>query len=155
MGSPAVDTLVAAPAPQLRHLVGCYRAAHFESLTPGVHRGLPSRNLEFIVCLGQPMRVAMSAEAAPVPYSGLVAGLHRRPAVVAHPADTVAFSDLKAKSPVRIYFRTADPDGLYERALAAGAGPVIPPADGPLGARDATVTDPEGALWSFGTYDGT
>ncbi|GAB3429847.1 VOC family protein [Flindersiella endophytica] len=68
--------------------------------------------------------------------------------------DTVTFSSLAGRAPVGIYFHTADPDALYDRALAAGATAVQAPSDSPLGARNATVADPEGGLWSFGTYAG-
>ena len=69
--------------------------------------------------------------------------------------DTVMFKALPGQAPVGIYFYTADPDALYERALTAGATGIQGPSDNPLGARNATVADPEGGLWSFGTYDGS
>jgi len=40
----------------------------------------------------------------------------------------------------------------YERALAAGAEVVRPLHDTDYGSRDYIVRDPEGNLWSFGTY---
>ncbi len=46
-----------------------------------------------------------------------------------------------------------DPDGLYERATAAGAEVVRGLVDEDYGSRGFTVRDPEGNLWSFGTYD--
>lgn len=67
---------------------------------------------------------------------------------------TVGFADLGHRSPIGIYLYTKDPDRLYERAVAAGARPVSGPEDSPHGTRDATVTDPEGFPWSFGTYQG-
>jgi uncharacterized glyoxalase superfamily protein PhnB len=68
--------------------------------------------------------------------------------------DTVPFADLRRRAPIGIYLYTPDPDALYEKALAAGATADGPPRDSPHGARDATVADPEGFLWSFGTYRG-
>lgn len=43
-------------------------------------------------------------------------------------------------------------DEHYERALAAGAEIVRPLHDTDYGSRDYIVRDPEGNLWSFGTY---
>jgi uncharacterized glyoxalase superfamily protein PhnB len=53
-----------------------------------------------------------------------------------------------------IYVVTEDPDGLYERARAAGARVVRELHDTDYGSRDFTVRDPEGVHWSFGTYAG-
>lgn len=53
-----------------------------------------------------------------------------------------------------VYIYTEDPDGLYERACAAGARVVLAVHDTDHGSRDFTVRDPEGVYWSFGTYRG-
>ncbi len=53
-----------------------------------------------------------------------------------------------------IYVVTADPDGLFARATGAGAQVVREIHDEDYGSRGFTVTDPEGNLWSFGTYAG-
>jgi uncharacterized glyoxalase superfamily protein PhnB len=45
-----------------------------------------------------------------------------------------------------------EPDALFERATGAGAEVVMEPTDQDYGSRDFTVRDPEGNLWSFGTY---
>jgi uncharacterized glyoxalase superfamily protein PhnB len=47
-----------------------------------------------------------------------------------------------------------DPDGLLARARAAGAELVRDIRDEDYGSRGFTVRDPEGNLWSFGTYRG-
>ncbi|GAA4587232.1 VOC family protein [Planotetraspora phitsanulokensis] len=52
------------------------------------------------------------------------------------------------------YVVTDDPDGLYARATAAGAKVAQELHDTDYGSRDFTVVDPEGNLWSFGTYRG-
>jgi uncharacterized glyoxalase superfamily protein PhnB len=52
------------------------------------------------------------------------------------------------------YVVTDDPDGLHDRAVAAGAEVVRPLHDTDYGSRDFAVRDPEGNLWSFGTYCG-
>ena len=46
----------------------------------------------------------------------------------------------------------ADVDAAYERATAAGATSVLEPEDQPYGGRNATVRDPEGNVWSVGSY---
>ena len=43
-------------------------------------------------------------------------------------------------------------DAHYERAVGAGAELVRPLHDTDYGSRDYIVRDPEGNLWSFGTY---
>ena len=52
------------------------------------------------------------------------------------------------------YVVTGDPDKVHERAAAAGAEIARPPFDTDYGSRDFTARDPEGNLWSFGTYRG-
>ncbi len=53
-----------------------------------------------------------------------------------------------------MYLVTDDPDGLYARATAAGAEVIRELNDTDYGSRDFSVRDPEGTIWSFGTYAG-
>ena len=53
-----------------------------------------------------------------------------------------------------IYVVTDQPDALYARAERAGAKVVRGLEDTDYGSRTFTVRDPEGNLWSFGTYRG-
>ena len=53
-----------------------------------------------------------------------------------------------------LYVVTDDPDGLHERATSAGARVVRDLEDEDYGSRGFTVADPEGNLWTFGTYRG-
>jgi PhnB protein len=55
-----------------------------------------------------------------------------------------------------LYVITADPGVVYERCLAAGMEIISPLAepDHDPGGLAFSVRDPEGNLWSFGTYDG-
>ncbi len=53
-----------------------------------------------------------------------------------------------------VYVMTDEPDALFQRAVAAGAEMLREPADTDYGSREFAVTDPEGNLWSFGTYGG-
>ncbi|KGK84656.1 glyoxalase [Stutzerimonas degradans] len=52
-----------------------------------------------------------------------------------------------------IYVVVNSADALYTRAKAAGAQIVIDLKDEDYGGRGFTCRDPEGHLWSFGTYD--
>jgi len=53
-----------------------------------------------------------------------------------------------------VYVVYDDPDTLFERATARGAEVVRGLADEDYGSRGFTVRDPDGNLWSFGTYRG-
>jgi uncharacterized glyoxalase superfamily protein PhnB len=54
-----------------------------------------------------------------------------------------------------LYVVVEDPDAHYERAKAAGAQIVRELEDQEYGSRDYAARDPEGNLWSFGTYNPT
>jgi uncharacterized glyoxalase superfamily protein PhnB len=54
-----------------------------------------------------------------------------------------------------LYVVTDHPDALFEQVTAAGAEVVRGLRDEDYGSRGFTVRDPEGTLWSFGTYRGT
>ena len=56
-------------------------------------------------------------------------------------------------STVSLYVVVDDPDAHHQRAVAAGATVVRPLEDMEYGSREYSVRDPEGNLWSFGTYD--
>lgn len=51
-----------------------------------------------------------------------------------------------------IYLVIDDVDAHHARAAAAGAKVVHPPTDEDYGGRDYSCLDPEGNIWSFGTY---
>jgi uncharacterized glyoxalase superfamily protein PhnB len=51
-----------------------------------------------------------------------------------------------------VYLVADDMDALFERASAAGATVVRELQDTDYGSREFTVEDPEGNMWSFGTY---
>ena len=56
--------------------------------------------------------------------------------------------------PVSLYVVCDDPDALLERVTKAGAEIVVPIKDEDYGSRGFTAKDPEGNLWTFGTYRG-
>jgi uncharacterized glyoxalase superfamily protein PhnB len=51
-----------------------------------------------------------------------------------------------------IYVIVEDADAHYDRAKAAGAEILREPCDQEYGSRDYSARDPEGHVWSFGTY---
>jgi len=51
-----------------------------------------------------------------------------------------------------IYVAVDDVDAFYARAKAAGAEIVEEPRDRDYGSREFICRDPEGNIWSFGTY---
>ena len=53
-----------------------------------------------------------------------------------------------------VYVVCTDPDALFVRAVAAGAVVERGLEDTDYGSRGFTVLDPEGNVWSFGTYAG-
>jgi uncharacterized glyoxalase superfamily protein PhnB len=61
----------------------------------------------------------------------------------------------RATGTASIYVVTDRPDAVHERAVAAGAAIARPLRDEDYGSRGFTASDPEGNLWSFGTYTGT
>ena len=52
-----------------------------------------------------------------------------------------------------IYVIVPDPDAIHERARAAGAEITRELQDMDYGSREFSARDPEGNVWSFGTYD--
>jgi len=53
-----------------------------------------------------------------------------------------------------VYVVTDEPDAVYERCRRAGATVVQELREEEYGSRGFTITDPEGVIWSFGTYRG-
>jgi uncharacterized glyoxalase superfamily protein PhnB len=51
-----------------------------------------------------------------------------------------------------VYVVVDDVDPLFERARKAGAEVLMEPTDQDYGSRDFAIRDPEGNIWSFGTY---
>ena len=62
--------------------------------------------------------------------------------------------DSTAPGTFRGYAVLDDPDTLFKRAVDHGATVIRGLTDQDYGSREVSVTDPEGNLWSFGTYRG-
>jgi len=65
------------------------------------------------------------------------------------------FTDHNRPGTNSLYVVTDRPDEVFTRATAAGAQVVRDMEDTDYGSRGFTVRDPEGNLWSFGTYRGS
>jgi AraC-like DNA-binding protein len=73
------------PAPALVPYIRAYTGYRFAGLAPGLHQGLPSGDVTFIVSLDEPVDlVAVPGDQAPMALDALVGGLHLRPATIAH-----------------------------------------------------------------------
>jgi AraC-like DNA-binding protein len=86
MASPVNEAIVGRPAPPLRPFVDRYLGYHQEGFARGVHRGLPSRHLTFIISLAEPVDIAGMPDPAqrPAAFQALVGGLHAAPASIHH-----------------------------------------------------------------------
>lgn len=63
------------------------------------------------------------------------------------------FSKMK-RGPALIYVATDDPDAVHRRAVEHGAEIVMPLTDQDYGSREFSLRDPDGNVWTFGTYRG-
>lgn len=86
MREPLVEMVAARPRPQLSPLVAGYTGYRIAGAEPGIHRGLPSRHLTFIVTLDGTVDLAALPDPAEPPTSlaTLVGGLHTTPALISH-----------------------------------------------------------------------
>jgi len=74
------------PAPALRPYVERYVGYRMSGFEPGIHRGLPSRHLTFIVTFDAPLELVgmPGARQAPGRFVAMVSGFHAAPAVLRH-----------------------------------------------------------------------
>jgi AraC-like DNA-binding protein len=112
--------------PTLRPYVAAATGYLQEGFAPGVHRGLPSPFLTFVVTLDEPLVLAAHPDPAQPPgrYDGLVGGLHTRPALIE---------------------QTGRQAGLQLSLTPAGARALLGVPAGALASLDAPVDDVLGA----------
>ncbi|UWU68735.1 VOC family protein [Bradyrhizobium sp. NC92] len=60
--------------------------------------------------------------------------------------------DIGGRRTDAVYLAVDEPDALYQKVKAAGAQIEMEPYATDYGSRDFAARDPEGGLWSFGTY---
>jgi AraC-like DNA-binding protein len=85
MAEPLIETVVGMPAPPLRSIIDRYRGYQVVG-PPGTHRGLPSRNLTFIISLDEPVDIVRMPDDRQTPgrFQAFLGGLHASPAHVRH-----------------------------------------------------------------------
>jgi AraC-like DNA-binding protein len=76
----------ALPAPALRPFIERYVGYRLSGFAPGVHRGLPTRHLTFIVSIGPTIDVVAQSDPrqTPASYHCVVSGLQARPATIGY-----------------------------------------------------------------------
>ena len=86
VGEPLVESIAARPRPSLRPLVSSYVGYRIEGAPAGVHRGLPSRHLTFIVTLDGTVDLESMPDPHQPPgsFTALGGGLHSTPALIRH-----------------------------------------------------------------------
>jgi AraC-like DNA-binding protein len=74
------------PTPALHRFVDSYMGYFFDGFEPGIHRGLPSADMTFIISLDDPVDVVSLPDPAqrPEPMTAFVGGLHAAPALIRH-----------------------------------------------------------------------
>ena len=82
---PVNESVLARPGPVLAPYVRSYIGYRYAGLAPGVHQGVPSGSVTFIVSLDDPVdMVALPGDQPPMGLDAFVGGLHLRPATIAH-----------------------------------------------------------------------
>jgi AraC-like DNA-binding protein len=81
-----VEYLTAAPSPQLAPFIDGYVGYRLSGFAPGLHRGLPSRHMTFIVSIGPSIDVVSQTDPrqAGASYGCVVGGLQASAAVISH-----------------------------------------------------------------------
>jgi AraC-like DNA-binding protein len=80
------DGAMAAPAPALRGLIDHYLGYHFSGFEPGLHRGLPSGEMTFIISLDEPVDAVALPDQTQTPerLTAFAGGLAGAPALIRH-----------------------------------------------------------------------
>ncbi|MFE3543651.1 helix-turn-helix domain-containing protein [Nocardia sp. NPDC059177] len=83
---PTTEVVTAAPAPALAAFIDRYVGYRLAGFAPGLHRGLPSRHMTFIVAVGPTIDVVTQTDPhqAPGSYRCVLGGLQASPAMIAH-----------------------------------------------------------------------
>ena len=86
MTETVAETAIGMPAPELRGAIGQYTGYRLLGFPSGLHRGLPSRHLTFIVSIGDPIEVVVQPDPtqAPHAYRFVTGGFQCTHAVISH-----------------------------------------------------------------------
>ncbi|NUS44537.1 MAG: AraC family transcriptional regulator [Mycobacteriaceae bacterium] len=82
----SIESVTARPAPPLRPFIDRYHGYRMSGYAPGLHRGLPSRHMTFIVAIGPTIDVATQTDPRHTPgsYRCVLSGLQATSATIAH-----------------------------------------------------------------------
>ncbi|WP_194815368.1 AraC family transcriptional regulator [Nocardia sp. XZ_19_385] len=83
---PTTEVVAARPAPELAGFIDHYLGYRMTGYEPGLHRGLPSRHLTFIVAIGHTVDVVAQTDPGqrPANYRCVLSGLQASPAAISH-----------------------------------------------------------------------
>ena len=86
---PVQEWVTRRPVPPLRLFVDGYIGYRLVGFSPGIHRGLPSRHMTFIISIGDSIDVVRQTDPAQRPerYGCVLSGLQAAPALIAHRGD--------------------------------------------------------------------
>jgi AraC-like DNA-binding protein len=86
MREPVLENVTRRPAPVLAPWIERYQGYRFEGFEPGMHRGLPSHLVTFIISLSDPVDIARMPDASQPAgrLDAFVGGLHSKAAHIAH-----------------------------------------------------------------------
>lgn len=86
MTDTVAETALGVPAPRLQGAVERYTGYRLLGFPPGLHRGLPSRHLTFIVSIGDPIDVVQQTDrqVGPASYRFVTGGFQTTNAMIAH-----------------------------------------------------------------------
>jgi AraC-like DNA-binding protein len=83
---PTTEVVTARPAPALAAFIDGYVGYRMSGFAPGLHRGLPSRHMTFIVAIGHTIDVVAQTDPRQTPddYGCVLSGLQATNATIAH-----------------------------------------------------------------------
>jgi PhnB protein len=119
-----------------RHLGPSHVPEGLRSVTPFVHTTAAAQLIEFLANAFGAVEEARHDTAAGVRYARVRIG-----------NAALELGEGSEPMPGAFYLYVADPDLLYERALAAGARSLWAPAEQPYGDRVGAIEDPTGNEW--------
>ena len=106
----------------------------------------------YISVLGASERMRMGGEGGKVGHAELEIGSSVIMLADEHPEMNAHGPKSVGGTPVSLHVYVEDADGVFERAIEAGAKPVRPPEDKFYGDRMGTFEDPFGHQWHVATH---
>jgi uncharacterized glyoxalase superfamily protein PhnB len=125
-----------------------------QTIFPALHFRDAHAAIEWLVrAFGFERRMVVDGEDGAVAHAELVLGDSMIMLGSVRPPDAGGYGAV-APPPgtASLYVVVADPDAAYARAVEAGAEIVTGLENTDYGSRGFTARDPEGNVWSFGTY---